>query len=213
MNTPRTGMPAIDKDLVRARLAEIGPAIEGIDGWLEPNAGGVLYQLARFIAPLPQVVELGSWKGRSTAWLAHAIRDRGAGQVLAVDTWAGTQNEPDHARRLAEYGPDQLYQEFLGNLRGLGLEAQVEPWRMTTLEAARRWDRGVSIGLLYIDADHSYEGVRADFEHWSPFVARGGVVVFDDVPSWPGPTRLTTELPRWYRFWASSPNQYVFVKE
>lgn len=213
MNTPRAGMPAIDKDAVRARLAEIGPGIEAIDGWLDPNAGGVLYQLARFIAPQPTVVELGSWKGRSTAWLAHALRDRGAGRVLAVDTWAGTQNEPDHARRLAGYGPDQLYQEFLGNLRGLGLEAQVEPWRMTTLEAARRWDRGVSIGLLYIDADHSYEGVRADFEHWSPFVVRGGVVVFDDVPSWPGPTRLTTELPRWYRFWASSQNQYVFVKE
>jgi hypothetical protein len=44
-------------------------------------------------------------------------------------------------------------------------------------------------------------------------VVRGGLVVFDDVGSWAGPTRLVTELPRWYRFYASSPNQFVFVKD
>lgn len=213
MNVPHAQPTAIDKDAVKARLAEIGPAICAIDGWLEPNDGGVLYQLARFVAPVASVVELGSWKGLSTAWLAHGLRDRGAGRMLAVDTWAGTLNEPDHARRLAGYGPDQLFEEFRANLRGLGLEPLVEPWRMTTLDAARRWDRGVSIGLLHIDADHAYDGVRADFEHWSPFVVRGGLVVFDDVPTWPGPTRLVTELPRWYRFYAATANQCVFIKE
>jgi cephalosporin hydroxylase len=84
---------------------------------------------------------------------------------------------------------------------------------MTTLQAARRWDRGTSIGLLHVDADHSYEGVRADFEHWAPHVVRGGLVVFDDVPSWPGPTRLVTELPRWFRFYAATANQSVFIRE
>jgi predicted O-methyltransferase YrrM len=213
MNAPHAQPVAIDRNAVKARLAEIGPAINAIDGWLEPNDGGVLYQLARFIAPQASVVELGSWKGRSTAWLAHGLRDRGAGRVVAVDTWAGTSNEPEHAKLLAGYGPDQLFEEFRANLRGLGLEAQVEPWRMTTLEAARRWDRGTSIGLLHIDADHAYEGVRADFEHWAPHVVRGGLVVFDDVPTWPGPTRLVTELPRWFRFYAATANQSVFIKE
>jgi predicted O-methyltransferase YrrM len=203
-----------EKERVLARLREIGPLIEPIEGWLDPNAGGVLYQLALKVAPNPTVVELGSWKGRSTAWLAHALRDRGAGtRVVAVDTWAGTQNESSHARLLAGYAPDQLYREFLANLQGLGLGDHVEPWRMNTMEAARRWDRGATIGLLHIDADHSYDGVRADFEHWSPHVAKGGLVVFDDVPTWPGPTRIVTELPRWFRFFASSPNQFVFVKE
>lgn len=213
MNASQAQPPTIDRDAVKARLAEIGPAIGAIDGWMDPNDGGVLYQLARFVAPAASVVELGSWKGRSTAWLAHGLRDRGAGRLVAVDTWAGTANEPDHARRLAGYGPDQLFEEFRANLRGLGLEAQVEPWRMTTLEAARRWDRGTSIGLLHVDADHAYEGVRADFEHWAPFVVRGGLVVFDDVPSWPGPTRLVTELPRWFRFYAATGNQCVFIRD
>jgi predicted O-methyltransferase YrrM len=212
--TPHLTASGPDKERMLARLREIGPLIEPINGWLDPNAGGVLYQLALKVAPSPVVVELGSWKGRSTAWLAYGLRDRGAGtRVIAIDTWAGTQNEPGHAKLLDGYGPDQLYQEFLGNLRGLGLEDQVEPWRMTSVQAARRWDRGTQIGLLHIDADHSYEGVRADFEHWSPYVVSGGLVVFDDVPTWPGPTRIITELPRWFRFFASSPNQFVFVKE
>lgn len=213
MNTSRSALPSIDKEAVRARLAEIGPGIEAIDGWLDGNAGGVLYQLARFAAPQPQVVELGCWKGRSTSWLAHGVRDRGAGSVVAVDTWAGTANEPDHAARLAGYGPDQLYGEFLGNLRRQGVDAVVEPWRMTTLAAARRWDRGACIGVLHIDADHAYEAVRADFEHWSPHVVRGGFVVFDDVPSFTGPTRLVTELPRWFRLYATPLNQFVFIRD
>jgi len=41
--------------------------------------------------------------------------------------------------------------------------------------------RGRSLDLLFLDGDHSYEGVRRDFELYSPFVRQGGVVVFHDV--------------------------------
>lgn len=200
----------MDRQDLLARLNEIRPQVEPIQGWLDPNAGAVLYQFAALNAPNGNIVELGSWKGRSTAWLAFGVKDRGSGRVVAVDTWAGTRTETEtlHARLLEGYGPDQLYEEFLGNLRRLGLEGQVEAWRMTTLEAARRWDRGASIGVLHVDASHEYADVRADFEHWSPFVAPGGFVVFDDVPAFPGPSRLVTELPRWYSYFAASPNQW-----
>jgi predicted O-methyltransferase YrrM len=196
------------KDQMLARLREIGPRIEPIQGWLDPNAGGVMYQIACHQAPTPNVVELGSWKGRSTAWLAWALADRGEGKVVAIDTWQGTATEAMHAELLRGYGPDQLYEEFLLNMGQLGLRDHVEPWRMTTLEAARRWDRGASIGVLHVDASHEYADVRADFEHWAPYVAEGGFIVFDDVPGWMGPTRLVSELPRWYQYFVSPPNQW-----
>ncbi len=206
-------MSVIDRDIIIQRLAEIGPRIDAIQGWLDPHAGGVLYQTARLGTPTGLCVELGSWKGRSTAWLGFAATDRGEGaRVIAVDTWAGTADEPHHADMLANYGPDQLFEEFRGNIAALGLSDVVEPWRMTTIEAARRWSLGPTIGLLHIDAGHSYADVRADFEHWAPHVAPRGVVVFDDVPAWVGPSRLVSELPRWFEFAGTAPNQWYVRK-
>ncbi len=56
------------------RIPEIESVIAAIDGWLHPQAGASLYQLARQHLPAlaPHVVELGSWKGRSTAWLGFS---------------------------------------------------------------------------------------------------------------------------------------------
>jgi cephalosporin hydroxylase len=39
------------------------------------------------------------------------------------------------------------------------------------------------VDFLFIDGDHSYAGVRADFESYSPLVAAGGVVMFHDTHS------------------------------
>jgi citronellol/citronellal dehydrogenase len=197
-----------DQQAVLARLKEIGPAIQEIQGWLDGNAGGVLYQMARFQSPTAVVVELGSWKGRSTAWLAQGLRDRGVGKVFAVDTWRGTETEAQHRDLLAGYGPDQLYAEFLDNMRRLGVADVVEPLRATTLQAAAIWPHGTTIGVLHIDASHEYEDVKADFEAWHRYVVPGGFIVFDDVPSWPGPTRFVKELPVEYEYFTTTPNQY-----
>ena len=90
----------------------------------------------------------------------------------------------------------------------LGVADIVEPMQMTTLEAAAAWPHGACIGVLHIDASHEYEDVRADFEAWERYVAPGGFIVFDDVPSWPGPTRFVQELPPSYEFFTASPNQH-----
>ena len=74
------------------------------------------------------------------------------------------------------------------------------------------WPADRQIGVLFIDADHNYEAVRRDFEFWSPFVAPGGYIVFDDVPNWHGPTRLITELPKWYRFLKAKHNLMAFQR-
>lgn len=195
-----------------ARYNEMVELTKGIQGWAHPHSLVSLYDLAQQTAQGTHVVELGSWKGLSTAWLGLALRDRGHGKVTAVDTWHGTSDEKVHAELLKDYSPDQLYQEFLDNMARLGLQDTVRPVRADTREAARQWQHGTSIGLLYIDAGHDYADVRADFEHWSPYVVDGGVIVFDDVPSWPGPTRLITELPSWYRWVRATPNHGIFVK-
>lgn len=194
------------------RFNEIVELTRRIQGWAHPQSLATLYELALQSPRDSCIVELGSWKGLSASWMGMALKDRGHGRMFAVDTWAGTSTEPGHADLLKDYAPDQLYQEFLGNMQALGLQDIVTPLRTNTRQAARQWTLGTSIAVLYIDAGHEYADVRADFEHWAPHVIDGGVIVFDDVPAWPGPMRVVTELPAWYRWVKATPNHGIVVK-
>jgi predicted O-methyltransferase YrrM len=59
---------------------------------------------------------------------------------------------------------------------------------------------GRQIDFLFIDADHSYEGVKRDFELYSPLVREGGIVAFHDVAgdAWPGVVRFFSEVSQRY---------------
>jgi len=61
---------------------------------------------------------------------------------------------------------------------------------------------GRQIDLLFIDGDHSYAGVRADFEMYSPLVRSGGMIAFHDIANQPPPSevaRLWNEVKPNYR--------------
>ncbi|MFD1678255.1 class I SAM-dependent methyltransferase [Alicyclobacillus fodiniaquatilis] len=206
---------SISKEELTKRVSEIANENGFVQGWLHNDAGAFLYQLARINAPIPTVVELGSWKGRSTSWLASAIKDRGEGKVYAVDTWDGTPGELEHVQLLDGYNEDQLFDEFKENMEKLNLLAHVEPLRMNTIAGAKHWLNvydGQPIGLLFIDAGHDFEDVLKDFEFWSPFVVKDGFIVFDDVPGWPGPTKVAFSLPKWYKNIGTTPNNVAFKK-
>ena len=199
------------------RLEEIKRAVDNIHGWCNMQGGVLLYALALNFAPGNFIVELGSWKGLSTVWLANAVKDRNDGKTLvyAVDTWEGSS---EHKVMLSEYENDQLYKEFLNNISTAGVSDFIIPLRGDTISVSRQWTVGRGIGLLHIDASHEYDSVREDFEFWSPFVMKGGIIVFDDVPDWPGPSRLITELPRWFQYLPISgvnigeTNKWVVIK-
>ena len=195
-----------------ARMESLAHATHEIQGWLYPRAGRMLYDIA--VGPMPGevAVELGAWKGRSAVWIAAALADRGRGRLYAVDTWAGTDTEPEHAALLQGYDEGALEREFRGHMSRCGVAERVEPVRATTRDAALAWRLGVSIGLLHIDAGHEYWNVREDFELWAPLVLPGGYIVFDDVPSWEGPSRVVGELPRWYVPVGHAPNKWVVQK-
>ena len=148
-----------------------------VEGLLEEREGLCLYVLARRAADLGDVVEIGSWRGRSTWYLATALEHaRSRHRVVAIDPHLeGTSDD------------------FLRALRETGIESRVEAHAAFSYDVVPTFDR--TPGLLWIDGDHSYAGVRRDFEEWFPKLAVGGHVAFHDtVDHWQGPTRLVREL-------------------
>ncbi|NJE12854.1 class I SAM-dependent methyltransferase [Thermococcus sp. LS2] len=74
-----------------------------------------------------------------------------------------------------------------------------------TLETIEEILNGRKVDFLFIDGDHSYEGVKADFEMYSPLVADGGIIAFHDIV--PGPQENVGGVPK---FWKEIKNKYPY---
>ena len=148
---------------------------------------GFLFQLASDAPADAQVVEVGSWMGASTCFLAAGLKG-GAARIYAVDNFQGLSTCGEDAawynRHFQKLGAKSTLEIFRGNFAALGLSARAEPVVSDSLAAAQKLaaKRG-SIDLIFIDGDHSYEACKADIEAWSPFVKRGGVIAFHDFGS------------------------------
>lgn len=156
-------------------------------GFLGENEIRFLGILAACTPANGAIVEIGSFKGKSTVLLATMAKKYGLGPVVAIDPHQG----------LSYLGPDApqqspTFEEFLGNVRSAGLDANVEVQRAFSRDVAKTWSR--PIRLLWIDGDHSYKGCKEDFDLFSPFLADGAVVAFHDaLNAVEGPIRVFTE--------------------
>lgn len=182
-------------------------AINTVPGWLADLEGFTLATLAAFDRPddaTGLVAEVGSFKGKSTCWLAsglmrrHAPADKpvtAAGRVHAIDHFTGS---PEHQPGGTHPDPDiaahgSTLPAFRANVERLGLADRVEAIQSPSLKAAAAWNRG-PLRLIFIDGDHSYEASKADFDAWRPHVAPGGLIAFHDIGSWEGVTTFYNEL-------------------
>ncbi len=151
-------------------------AAEWVAGWLSEAQGTALFEAAARCSGRGSIVELGSWKGRSTIWLAFGARLAGQ-RLVAVDPHANSREEPAAL----------TFDEFSENLQRAGISDIVEPLVMTSSEAATVVKGPVE--LLFIDGDHTDAGARRDAELWLPRLVDGGIVLMHDVvtASYTGP--------------------------
>ena len=100
--------------------------------------------------------------------------------------------------------------------RGLGAKGQKvhcipgDSSKKETIEKTRKWLQGSLIDVLFIDGDHSYEGVKSDYKNYSPWVKRGGLIIFHDIVEDYG-TRFGTPTCNYTggvpKFWSELKNQ------
>lgn len=162
---------------------DVDRIVSEVDGWLGPHEGRLLYRLAAEADPAGRIVEIGSWHGRSTIWLAAGATSGRGAHVVAIDPHAGTQLRRDGETT------DRILRR---NLERAGVAVQTTVVVATSEEAAREWSDPIS--LLWIDGDHEYESVRHDYLLWEPHLMPNAVVALHDTFVCPGPERVVREL-------------------
>ncbi|KKN76439.1 hypothetical protein LCGC14_0369480 [marine sediment metagenome] len=117
-------------------------------------------------------VEVGCWKGYSTAILAESIP---YGTVYAVDHWEGNPGTWNY-----EVARDNdIYAIFKANIFSLGLRDIVHPVVMDSQAASKLFEDGV-MDLIFLDADHRYDYVKEDIMSWLPKLKEGGILCGHD---------------------------------
>lgn len=151
------------------------PPIEGA-GSMSPICLQWLFETAK---KMKSVVEVGSYKGRST----HALLSGCPGKVYAVDHWIMMFGpRAGHFRE----GALATFKENVGHFKNLNII------QASSLEAVSAFN-DTSIDMVFIDGDHSYEGINADILAWLP-KARKLICGHDYHGATPGVIQAVEEL-------------------
>jgi len=140
--------------------------LAAIPGYLHPLEARFLFWLAGKVPENGLALEVGSYKGKSSAYLAAGLTS--AARLACVDTWRNDAMPYD--------APSDVMPEFLHNVGEY--RNKIETHQGTSVEIAAGWSR--PLDLLFIDGDHSYEGCRTDMQAWLDFVRPGGWIAFHD---------------------------------
>lgn len=148
----------------------------------------------------PRVLEIGTQYGDTTANLAKAVKPLG-GVVVTVDVTKVPSTLP--AIQGSDCKPiNEIGSRIPGELRSAVIQVMIDPCELMSL--GRTLDASTSTAgkydLVFIDGDHSYEGVKADYETVKTRLTPKGIILFHDVwwdvvpPPVDGPIRLFNEL-------------------
>lgn len=119
-------------------------------------------------------VEVGSWKGRSSVYMAVEIINSNKNiKFDCVDVWEYVDTQND----IPVGSFDGLYFNFLKNIRPV--KSFINPIKMTSELASFLYDNN-SLDFIFIDAAHDYDNVINDIKNWLPKLKPGGCIAGHD---------------------------------
>jgi predicted O-methyltransferase YrrM len=149
--------------------------LDAIEGHLNYREGMTLFAFAYNATGSGRIVEIGSFKGKSTCWMATGLKlAKIENKVVAIDPHINVRD----CEVVPAYNEKSSAEAFCHNLTRLGLRDYVQPVCSTSKAAEAHWSEPIS--LLFIDGSHRYEDVLDDLTLWVPWVERGGVVCMHD---------------------------------
>lgn len=144
-------------------------------GWMHDGMRSTLQMLIDKYK-VKSVIEIGSFVGLSACWFAERVDSVVCVDIFGKDMMGQVMQE---AMKIAPAeSVENMYELFLANTKAY---PNISSYKMPSLQAAAELD--IEADLVYIDADHTYEGVTADIAAWTP-KARKVVCGDDNIPKW-----------------------------
>lgn len=146
-------------------------------------------------------LEIGSYLGASAFFIAAGLK--GSSKLICIDTWtniAMSEGMRDTYNEFVENTRD--LQEKIIMIRGLSYEV-IDKVKQITKE----------MDLLFIDGDHSYDGVKKDWDLYFPLVKKGGYVIFHDCGWADGVKRVVEEAKKYFIEYHQLPNMCWGIKK
>src|SRR5215831_17969300 len=144
---------------LEAALDDAWLAAKNVPGFLAEPEARFLGMMAACAPRTGVIVEIGSFKGKSTVMLGKLAQRYGIGPVVAIDPH--NFNNPELKEHRSIPGATS-FDEFLQNLGNAGVSEFIEVHRSFSMNVAKTWTR--PIRFLWIDGDHGYPGAKSDFD-------------------------------------------------
>lgn len=209
-------LPLAASDSAKASLPSLEIAslyrhAESIPGMCDHEKIRALCEIFRY-APQGDVIEIGSWWGKSAFVLARLAKCYDVGHLLCVDPWSNEHLIQKDEKGLVDQVPvdaDEALTVFQLNLLpyangsvnylrlpSVNAAAEYQQTRTVTTPVFGETDYSGGIAILHLDGNHSYENAHADVHAWADSVLPGGWIIIDDY-IWPygdGPQRVGDEF-------------------
>jgi predicted O-methyltransferase YrrM len=163
----------IDKDLLASTK-----------GFLDEEEGRCLYEMALEAGPLGPCLEIGSYCGKSTLYLATACQKSNS-ILYSIDHHRGSEEQQpgeeycDPDLLDPQTGAVDTFKVFRSTIERGGLEETVVPIVSRSEVAARLW--ATPLSLVFIDGGHSMEAASTDYNAWAGHILPGGFLLIHDI--------------------------------
>ena len=158
--------------------------INNTKGFMDPEEGKHLYQLAKEASTHGPCLEIGSYCGKSTLYIGQACKQNDA-VLFSIDHHRGSEEQqpgeeyfdPD----LMDPAGNQIdtFRWFRKTLEKGGLEDTVVPLVCASKLAAKSW--ATPLAMVFVDGGHAYNTTLTDYSAWAGHVIPGGYLIFHDI--------------------------------
>jgi predicted O-methyltransferase YrrM len=158
--------------------------ISATKGFLDEDEGRCLYEIALEASRRAPCLEIGSYCGRSTAYIAAACKAN-SGILFSIDHHRGSEEQQpgqpyfDPGLFDPQTGRMDTFREFRKTLERAGIEDTVVAIVCRSELAARFW--ATPLSMVFIDGGHSEEAALTDYDCWSRHIIPGGYLLIHDI--------------------------------